>query len=113
MSFRFWFYAMKVGGNLAFLVAAVTFFSTSGSPFYAFHWIAVSVILALGVAGSIGGVLISMGRLRMRCPLCGALGIVGGNKQLGPSIDCETCGLVHGSGWFGLKLTQSASHPHS
>lgn len=104
MSFRLWFYTMKVGGNLAFVTAAATFFSTSESRLYPIHWIAVTVIFALGIVGSIGGVLIALDRLRMRCPLCGAWGMVGGNKKLGPAIDCETCGLVHGTGWFGLKL---------
>jgi hypothetical protein len=50
------------------------------------------------------GILMSFGRLRMACPFCGRSGRVGGSKAHGMWMECDSCGLIHGSGPFRLRI---------
>ena len=50
------------------------------------------------------GIFLALGKLRMKCPFCGKPGHVGGSRHEGMRMKCDECGLVHGSGFCGLRL---------
>jgi len=104
MPFRLWFYLAKVGGFILFATIAATFFSPDDSLLGQLRSIALWIFIPLCLVGASMGVLFALGKLRMLCPFCGKSGPVGGNKQDGMWMECETCGLVHSGGPLGLKI---------
>jgi hypothetical protein len=68
--------------------------------------VAAYAFLALCVAGGVLALLALFGGLRMRCPLCGRPGAVGGDKARGLWLACPECGLVRGEGPLGLRFVR-------
>lgn len=106
MPFRLWYYLAKVGGFILFAVIFATFFAPAGSALESVRIVAVCLLIPLCLTGAVMGVLMALGKLRMRCPFCGKSGPAGGSKQEGMWMECATCGLIHGSGPFRLKIVR-------
>jgi hypothetical protein len=71
-----------------------------------------SVLLGImGLTGGVMGVLMLIGRLRMRCPFCGESGPAGGNKRDGIWMTCERCGYIHTAGPAGLRIVRDPVPP--
>jgi len=104
MPFRLWYYLAKVGGFILVAIIFATFFAPRGSTREGVHFIATCLLVPLCLTGAVMGVLLALGKLRMRCPFCGKSGPAGGSKQEGMWMVCETCGFVHGSGPLRLKI---------
>jgi hypothetical protein len=104
MPFRLWFYLTKIGG-FVFATAIVLAIVFGGSrALGTVISIMTLVLIPLGLTGAVMGVLMVCDRLRMGCPFCGRSGPAGGSKAEGMWMECETCGLIHGGGRFGLKI---------
>lgn len=74
-------------------------------------WIAMAILICLGVAGAILGLLMCFGRLRMRCPFCGGIGIPDAGVQGSrPHVcmDCPKCGRIETSGRFFWRIRKAA-----
>jgi hypothetical protein len=106
MPFRLWFYLAKVGGFILFAIIFATFFAPADSGLGHLRLVAQWILIPLCLVGALMGVLMVLGKLRMLCPFCRKSGPVGGNKQDGIWLECETCGLVHSSGPLGLKIVR-------
>ena len=106
MPFRLWFYLAKVGVFILFAVIFATFSASSESVMGRVRFIALCILVSLGLIGAFMGILMAFGRLRMLCPFCGKSGRVGGSKREGMWMVCETCGFVHSSGPLGLKIVR-------
>jgi hypothetical protein len=106
MPFRLWFYLAKVGGFVLFAIIFATFFAPADSGLGQLRSVALGIVIPLCLIGAVMGVLHAIGKLRMLCPFCGKSGPVGGNKQDGMWLECDTCGLVHSSGPLGLKIVR-------
>lgn len=102
MPFRLWFYLTKVGPFIIF--AAFVVFLMAPANTTPLRIIAECTLILLGVVGAIFGILMVIGQLRMRCPFCQRSGKVGGDKQNGMWMICQSCGYIHGSGPLGLKI---------
>ena len=104
MPFRLWHYACKLltlplfGG---FFLGMLIIRTTAGAAIFV---ASLAILLTLGLVGAAMGVLMAMGRLRMRCPFCGQPGPVWGRKSEGICMDCPTCGLIWTGGRFGLRI---------
>ena len=107
MPFRLWFYFTKMGSFVLFAIILASFVAPGESIFGGVRFIATSCFLIFCLAGAVMGILMVLGRLKMRCPFCNKSGLVGGSKQDGMWMECETCGLVHGSGPLGLKIVRT------
>ena len=106
MPFRLWFYLAKLGGFILFAIIFATFFAPSDSLPGRVRFIAMCVLVPLCLIGAFMGILMALGRLRMLCPFCGESGRVGGSKRNGMWMECGSCGLVHGSGPFRLRIVR-------
>lgn len=106
MSFRLWFYLGKCVPGFFVLIACSWLLGAPGSTLRVIGDAAVAVLILLGLTGAVMGVLLALGRLRMRCPFCGKPSEVGGNKREGMFLVCECCGVVHGAGFCGLRLVR-------
>jgi hypothetical protein len=106
MPFRLWFYLAKVGGFILFAIIFATFFAPADSWLGHLRLVAQWILIPLCLVGALMGVLMALGKLKMLCPFCGKSRPVGGNKQDGIWLECETCGLVHSSGPLGLKIVR-------
>ncbi|GMV83686.1 MAG: hypothetical protein AMXMBFR7_48700 [Planctomycetota bacterium] len=104
MPFGLWFYAAKVGGGALLAVLLVTSLCESNPAWNLVRTIALSLLIPLGLTGGLLGVLMALGRLRMRCPFCAKSGPAGGSADEGMSMDCPDCGHIRSSGWMKLKL---------
>jgi hypothetical protein len=105
MPFRLWFYLTKLGGIL-FVIIFVTFFAPNESLLGRARFVAMCILVPLCLIGAVMGILMAIGRLRMRCPFCGKTGQVGGSKRDGLWMECESCDFVHGSGPLRLKIVR-------
>ena len=106
MPFRLWFYLAKVGGFILFAIIFATFFAPSNSLLGHTRFVAMCILVPLCLVGAFMGILMAFGRLRMLCPFCSKSGRVGGSKCDGMWMECESCGFVHGSGFWGLKIVR-------
>jgi uncharacterized MnhB-related membrane protein len=105
MPFRLWFYATKIFIPLMLLsFLPVIFFRNHLAS--AVQATATGLVVVLGITGAVMGVLMVMGRLRMRCPFCGQSGAAGGNSRMGIFMICERCGLVRGGGPLNLRIVR-------
>lgn len=107
MPFRLWYYLAKVGGPVLIGVLFATFFAPGGSWLGTVHTIAMWLLIPLCLCGACLGILAVFGRLRMRCPFCGQSGEVGASQQDGMWMECDSCGTVHGTGLFRLKIVKT------
>lgn len=112
MPFRLWFYLAKVGGFALFAIVFATFLAPADSWLGQLRTVALWIVIPLCLVGALMGILHALGKLRMLCPFCGKSGLVGGNKQDGIWLECETCGLVHSSGPLGLKIVREEIADH-
>jgi hypothetical protein len=104
MKFSFWYYVYKSAGVL-FLTTALGFIFGDRYPWLGtLKELSSVVLLVLGSVGAVMGIRLSLGKLTMLCPFCGANGPVSGDKRSGPCMECKNCGFIHGTGLFGLKL---------
>ncbi len=106
MPFRLWFYLSKVGGFILFAIIFATFFAPRDSALGQMRVVAVCILIPLCLVGAVMGIMMRFDKLRMLCPFCAKSGRVGGSKRDGLWMECETCGLIHGSGPLGLKLVR-------
>ncbi|GAA5116980.1 hypothetical protein JIN84_18105 [Luteolibacter yonseiensis] len=106
MPFRLWYYLTKVGCFILFPIIVITFFMPDGGLMGRLGAAAMWLMVILGLTGAFMGVRLAFGKLRMLCPFCGRGGRVGGDKQDGLWMVCESCGFVHGSGFLGLKIVR-------
>lgn len=106
MPFRLWFYLAKVGGVILFAIVFATYFAAGDSMLGRVRFVAICILIPLCLSGAVIGILAALGKLRMLCPFCGKRGPVGGDKQHGMWMECETCGFVHSSGPLGLKIVR-------
>lgn len=107
MPFRFWFYVTKACPVL-FVIVLATFLASSESALGRVRFVTLCLAVLLGLIGACMAILaMLLGKLRMLCPFCGQSGPVGGNKQDGMWMECETCGLIHSGGRFGLKIVKA------
>ncbi len=104
--FRFWFYAVKLGGYGLFPLMFVLIFAGHEGPLVIVRNVVIGMIVCLGVIGAILGILLTFGKLRMSCPFCGSAGEVGFGRGADIWMECPNCELVHGSGPLGLKLVK-------
>ena len=107
MPFRLWFYLGKLGGPILFAILFATFSAPRDSLAGLARFIALCILVSLGLIGTFMGVLMAFDRLRMLCPFCGNSGPAGGNKRDGMWMECASCGFVHGSGPLGLKIVRA------
>ena len=84
----------------------VTFAVPSDSLLGRARFVAVCILVPLCLTGAVMGIFLALGRLRMLCPFCGKSGRVGGSKRDGMWMECESCGFIHGSGPFRLKIVR-------
>lgn len=104
MKFSHWYYTCKFSVVL-FLTAGLSIVVGEEETLIAYvGGISILILVCLGAIGAVMGILFAMGKLKMRCPFCDAYGHVGGNKRDGLWMECPECGLVFGSGIFGLVL---------
>jgi hypothetical protein len=106
MSFRVWYYLCILAFPV--LVPALVCGRLAGESR---AWAVVGTaalwsLIALGVTGAVLAVLMMFCGLRMRCPFCGGSGDFGGNREMGPTLVCDWCGLVQGSGFLKLRLVR-------
>lgn len=106
MPFRLWFYLAKVGGGVLFVVVALSFFLPSDGMFDRIRFATLCLLIPLCLVGAYLGILMSFGRLRMKCPFCGKSGSVGGSKARGLWMECDSCGFIHGSGPLRLRIVR-------
>jgi predicted RNA-binding Zn-ribbon protein involved in translation (DUF1610 family) len=106
MPFRLWFYLAKIGGGVLLAIVALSFFFSSDGVFGRIRFIALCLLIPLCLVGVYLGILMSFGRLRMSCPFCGKPGRAGGSKAQGMWMECDSCGFIHGSGPFRLKIVR-------
>lgn len=66
--------------------------------------VTVPVLLLLCATGGVLGVLMTMGKLRMRCPFCATLGTAWVNKSEGLRMKCPRCGLIWSGGRLRLQV---------
>jgi hypothetical protein len=106
MPFRLWYYSVRV-------LAPILFFAVALGLVLPRPWIvrfvfnpALYAIIALGSAGGIMGLLMVFGRLRMLCPFCGRYGVVFGTNTRGLWLECNDCGVIHGTGFLKLRLAR-------
>lgn len=104
MPFRLWFYLTKIGAFIIFATILALFFAPANSTLGLTRTIAQCALVLLGIIGATFGILMIVGKLRMLCPFCKKSGQVGGDKQRGMWMICESCGFVHGSGPLRLKI---------
>ena len=111
MPFRLWHILGKFFAPILFaaVTAGILFDRTPG---LARVWsVAVALLVVLGVTGAAMGVLMALGRLRMRCPFCGTSGPAGANKQDGMWMTCERCGYIHTAGPAGWRIVRDPTPP--
>lgn len=106
MPFKLWLYLAKVGSFVLFAILFATFIAPADSILGRMRFIATCILILLGLIGAFMGVLMVVGKLKMRCPFCGKSGTVGGNKEDGMWMECESCGYIHGSGPLGLNIVR-------
>ena len=106
MSFRFWAYLSKGGFAVLFVAAALGFIVWPSNPVWRVMRVAaLGGLILLCCIGGVLGLLMTVGRLRMGCPLCGAKGVVGVDER-GPLLACDACGTVRTAGVLGLKFVK-------
>ncbi len=106
MPFRFWFYLGNVGSPVLFATVVATYVFTGHPCLLRVRFVGLCLLAALAVSGAVMGILMVLGRLRMRCPFCGRSGTVGSSKRDGLWMECESCGFVHGGGTLHLKIVR-------
>ncbi len=106
MPFRLWFYLAKVGGFILIAFIFATFFAPRDSALGHARLVAMCILIPLCLVGAVMGIMMAFGKLRMLCPFCGKSGRVGGSKQQGMWMVCETCGFIHSGGPLGLKIVR-------
>lgn len=110
MRFTFWYYSGKCGSILS-ASALVALLLSYVNPFFdTVFWAAIGAFAVLVLPTAAVRVLLARGRLKMKCPFCGDPGRLGDGKGKGTStMECDRCGLVHGSGFWGLRLVAEPS----
>ncbi|HEX8910786.1 MAG TPA: hypothetical protein VF796_00405 [Humisphaera sp.] len=112
MPYRLWHVIGKLGVPLLLAMTA------GGAALFHFHpgegtaWLFVAplaLLVAVGGLGAYFGLLLTLGRLRMRCPFCGLYGPVGGNKRDGAYMNCMRCGYVHTAGFGGWRIVREGA----
>jgi len=111
MRFAFWYYIAKFGTVLFVLAVVGALFGRDGVLDETVLGAALGVIVVLCATGTVMGVLLALGKLKMKCPFCGKPGPVGGSRSEGMWMECDECGLVHGSGFLGLRLVADLEDP--
>ena len=106
MPFRLWNYLAKVGGFILFAIMLAAFFAPKNSILAAADSVALGILIVLCVTGAVMGGFLAFGKLKMLCPFCGKSGRVGGSRNGGMAMECETCGIVRTSGFLGLKFVK-------
>ncbi len=106
--FKLWLYLTRLIGPVALLLAVALAFLMPPSERVVLGWGIVIVVFAVGVLGGVFGLLMVTDRLRWNCPFCNRKSPVGGDKVRGMWLQCESCGLVHGRGRFGLRLVRES-----
>jgi hypothetical protein len=107
MFFRVWYYLCIAVAPVLFVLVFVGFLFTGQSSALAVVAVAaLYVLVALGITGAILAILLLFCGLRLRCPFCGERGDFWGDKASGPCLQCEHCGLVHGTGFLKLRLVR-------
>lgn len=104
MPFGLWFYSAKVGGGALFAVLLAASLCESNPAWNLVRTISLGLLVLLGLAGGVLGVLMALDRLRMRCPFCTKSGPAGGSAAEGVWMDCPDCGHIRSSGRLKLKL---------
>ncbi len=106
MPFRLWFYAVKAALPLMLAPVAVRLFWGWDNVPAAMDVATFVPLTVLAMTGAVMGVLMVMGRLRMRCPFCGRSGPAGGNRAMGLFMLCENCGLIRGGGMLNMRVVR-------
>jgi hypothetical protein len=112
--FRFWFYSLKAADLFMTVIIMLVFkgkrSDLSDDPFL---W-AIFLVTATAYCISIItlGKFSKSGKLRVRCPFCGAQGPFGFDfYQKMPTrqfMSCPTCGVVEGKGFICCKIVATA-----
>ena len=110
MPYRLWHYACKLVAIPMFACAPIGML-IDGTAGRIVAGSAILILVCLGLVGAVMGVLMTMGKLRMRCPFCRRSGRAWGSKREGMRMDCPTCGLIWTGGALGLTFFRE--HPLS
>lgn len=104
MRFSFWFYT----GKLAVILFLLVFMGILLGAQH--HWLSVvgsmatATLVVLCTVGAVMGIMLALGKLRMRCPFCNRPGNVGGSKREGMWMECDQCGFIHGAGFMRMRI---------
>ena len=104
MKFSIWHFCTKFS-FLLFIGAAIAIYPGEKTKSIELYGeISLILLILLCLTGAILGILMSLGKLKMKCPFCSSYGQVYGNKKEGMWMRCPKCGLIHGTGLLKLKL---------
>ena len=109
MPFRLWFYLSKLALPACLTVGLLLYLLEGGAITEWYGRIAYVFLILLALVGAAMGVLLTLDKLKLRCPYCSKSGRAGGNRNDGLWMNCESCGYIHGTGPFRLKLVQDKS----
>lgn len=105
-SFRFWFYLSKLTFPAIFAIFILDRFVLPQDLHVYTNAVFLGLMVLFAVATVPMGILMALGKLKLRCPFCGQGGPVYGNKEEGCCLDCENCGTIRSTGPLGLRLTR-------
>ena len=106
MPFRLWLYLAKVGGFILFAFVFATSSASADSALGRLRLGAMCILIPLCFIGAFMAILMAFGKLKMLCPFCGRSGRIRGGRRRGIWLECESCGIVRGSGLLGLKIVR-------
>ena len=102
VSFRLWSWTFKFA--LPLMIAACAAAFAGGVIGEMAASVAFLIVVLLAICGASMGVLMSLGRLSMRCPFCGSKGQAWADAHRGLQMCCPTCGIIRGKSATSLKL---------
>lgn len=109
MPFRLWFYLSKLALPACLAIGLLLYFVVGGAFTDWYGRIAYAFMIVLALVGAIMGGFLALDKLKLRCPYCGKSGRAGGNREDGLWMECESCGYIHGTGPFRLKIGRHPS----
>lgn len=104
MKFKTWYFIGKFGCVLFILSGLWIIAGDKSLVIRVAGGLSLLILIVLGMIGAVMGIFLSLGKLKMKCPFCNQYGFVGADKKNGMWMECNACGLIHGSGCLGLKL---------
>jgi hypothetical protein len=102
MPYRLWHYACKLA--IPLLACVFLGMMVRGRVADIIGVVALVTIIGLGFTGAVMGILMVLGKLRMRCPFCGQMGPAWGSKEEGIRMECRTCGEIWSGGTLGMAI---------